>query len=209
MDLRRPLAVVTPTLDGDVLARLALADASFTAGQLRRLMPEWSTQGIRNVLNRLARQGIVTAESVTETAVAYRLNRDHLAAPAVIALASLRASLWERLEERLVEWEHPPAYAAVFGSWARGEATETSDIDIFLVQPSGAPDAEWDAQVDALETDLTRWTGNDARALVQREDEIGDVDSDPVLAAILDEGRRLVGSDAWFRQTVRAQRADR
>lgn len=204
MDVRRPLSVVTPTLDGDVLARLALAEASFTAGQLRRLMPEWSTQGIRNVLNRLARQGIVTAESVTETAVAYRLNRDHLAAAAVIALASLPARLWERLEQRLAVWDHPPVYAAVFGSWARGDASETSDIDIFLVQPSDVPQAEWDAQVDALEAEVTRWTGNDARALVMRQGGLGDATSDPVLAAILSEGRTVFGSDAWFRRAMRA-----
>jgi hypothetical protein len=32
VDLAHPLAVVTPTLDGDVLVALALADVSFTLG---------------------------------------------------------------------------------------------------------------------------------------------------------------------------------
>lgn len=204
MDAQRPLAVVTPSLDGDVLTKLALADAAFTAGQLRRLLPAGSVQGIRNVLNRLVDQGIVIATNVTETAVAYRLNRQHLAAPAVTALASLRRTLWERIEARLNDWPHPPSYAAVFGSWARGEATTSSDIDLFIVRPRGVPDDEWDTQVDDLETDVTAWTGNDARALVITEREIRDVAADPVLGSIVTEGRTLYGEASWLRRAAKA-----
>lgn len=204
MDARKPFAVVTPTLDGDVLARLALADAAFTAGQLRRLMPEGSIQGIRNVLNRLASQGIVTAAPVTDAALAYRLNREHLAAPAVIALASLRSTLRERIEERFGTWLYPPRYAAIFGSWARGEATVSSDLDLFVVQPREVPESEWQSQVDALEADVTTWTGNDARALVMREGELPDAAADALMSSIIAEGQTVFGSDAWLRQHVSA-----
>ena len=47
MDLGRPLATVTPTLDGDVLQVLATHDVSFTAGQVRRVLNNFSEEGIR------------------------------------------------------------------------------------------------------------------------------------------------------------------
>ncbi|WP_295700803.1 hypothetical protein [Lapillicoccus sp.] len=37
--------MVTATLDGDVLAILALAEVAFTTGQLQRMLPKGSTPG--------------------------------------------------------------------------------------------------------------------------------------------------------------------
>ena len=62
MDAQHPLAVVTPTRDGDVLAVLALVDEAFTTGQLHRTLSRFSEDGIRKVLARLRKQGIVLSE---------------------------------------------------------------------------------------------------------------------------------------------------
>ena len=59
MELSRPLATITPTLDGDVLAVLARHDVTFTTGQLHRVLNRHSEAGIRKVLVRLNGQGIV------------------------------------------------------------------------------------------------------------------------------------------------------
>lgn len=202
MDVAHPLGVVTPTLDGDVLMRLALADTAFTTGQIHRLIPDVSVEGIRKVLRRLHRQGVVTATPAGR-GVLYALNRDHLAAPAIIALADQAATLRRRLSETVAGWAQPPVYAAIFGSWARGVAAVTSDIDLFLVRAAGAgSDAIWDEQVHALEHAVTAWTGNDARTLVLAEDELMDVAADPVLGSILREGLTVHGSPAWFRAAV-------
>jgi hypothetical protein len=206
MDARHPLRVVTPTLDGDVLTRLALAEASFTPGQLQRLLPDASVAGIRRVLNRLADEGIVTATKVGTSAVVYALNRDHLAADAVVALANQPAALRARIGGELDSWARPPVYAALFGSWARGEATTTSDIDLFLVRPTEVDDGLWAEQVDALEADVSRWTGNDARSYVVEEQRLEELRTEPVLASIRDEGLTVHGSSAWFRDLTRKQR---
>jgi len=79
MELGRPLATITPTLDGDVLAVLAQHGATFTTGQLHRVLTQHSQEGIRKVLVRLTRQGVVDSERVGN-AFTYRLNKDHLAA---------------------------------------------------------------------------------------------------------------------------------
>jgi DNA-binding HxlR family transcriptional regulator len=184
MEVGQPLGVVTPTLDGTVLTRLARADTAFTTGQLHRLIPDVSVEGIRRVLKRLHRQGIVTATSAGP-GVLYALNREHLAAPAIIALAEQPATLRHRLSDLLAGWTHPPVYAAIFGSWA-------TDL----------PDEIWEDQVAALEHAVTSWTGNDARTLVLSEGELTRVDVDPVLGSILADGLTLHGSAAWFRTTV-------
>ena len=202
MDIRRPLAIVTPTLDGDVLTRLALADTFFTPGQLQRLLPDASVEGIRRVLKRLADQGIVIATPVGDAAVTYSLNREHMGANAIIELAQQATTLRFRISEELEGWQHPPLYAAIFGYWARGEATTSSDIDLFLVRPHDVADGDWDDQVGALERSVWRWTGNDARSLVVDEVRLSDVTEEPVLTDVLQEGLALHGSKQWFRKTM-------
>src|SRR4030081_362509 len=104
MDLSRPLSTVTPTLDGDVLAVLARHDAAFTTGQLHRVLTQHSEEGIRKVLQRLNRQGILLSDRVGN-AFTYQLNRNHLAAEHIIGLARLQETLLNRLGDRLASWE--------------------------------------------------------------------------------------------------------
>lgn len=165
MELSRPMRVVTAALDGDLLAVLAGADAAFTGRQLARLVGS-SGEGARKALTRLVAQGIVKQEQAG-AAHLYRLNRDHLAAPAILALAGLRSTLLERLRSALAHWQPQPGYAALFGSAARGEDRIDSDLDICVVLPDdvAADDGAWRRQVAALEADASAWTGNDTRVL--------------------------------------------
>ena len=50
-------------------------------------------------------------------------------------LAGLRNELWRRFREEFSGWRPMPRYAAVFGSAARGDGDEGSDIDLLLVHP--------------------------------------------------------------------------
>src|SRR5512142_2569560 len=95
VELSHTLRVVTSALDGDVLGVLARADAAFTGREIARLVGA-SKEGTRHVLARLVEQGIVRREPAG-AAQMYRLNRDHLAAPAIIELAGLREELLQRL----------------------------------------------------------------------------------------------------------------
>lgn len=202
MDLGRPLATVTPTLDGDVLTVLARAEATFTTGQLHRVLGQYSEDGIRKVLVRLKGQGIVLAERVGN-AYAYRLNREHLAAGPVIALARARAVLLERLEAALSAWRPGPIYAAVFGSAARGDMTVNSDIDILVIRPDEAEEEAWEQQVTALASQVSRWTGNDARPLRFAVSEVGG--HEEVLRDVLRDGLRVAGTRDWLSTAMRSR----
>jgi|ERR1022692_2460095 predicted nucleotidyltransferase len=205
MELNRPLATITPTLDGDVLALLAQHEVSFTTGQLHRVLTRYSEEGIRKVLMRLTRQGIVRSERVGN-AFSYQLNRDHLAAVPIIELAQLLSTLLSKLEKRFKSWgEYQPEYAAVFGSAARGTMTADSDLDILLVRADDTPLAAWEEQVHALAADVTRWTGNDTRLLEYTVSGLNVARSEPVLRDVLTEGLTVAGSHDWLNRQLRTE----
>jgi hypothetical protein len=208
MDFRHPLSVVTPTLDGDVLTALARADTEYSGREVHRALGHSSHTGVRRCLERLVDVGIVL-ERRAGNALLYRLNRDHLAAPQIEALATLRLQFFDRLRETVSAWEIKPALAAVFGSVARGEADADSDIDIFLLRPTGIDEDEpvWRGQVIALEQAASGWTGNDARALEYSQSELARLRrEEPVIAEVAADGIVLAGNLRDLRTAARESR---
>lgn len=198
MDFSFPLSVVTPTLDGPVLAVLALVDERFTVGQLHRMLGR-SEEGIRRVVVRLVEQGIVLRDEVGASH-AYRLNRDHLAAEAIRTLADQRGILLSRLEGEFSRWSPPPAWAAVFGSISGGGGGLGSDLDLLIVHEGDS--SGLDVAVADLSTDVSGWTGNDARPLVYSMDEVRAVPGEPVLVDALAHGLTVAGDRARVQRLV-------
>lgn len=173
MDFRRPLRVITPTLDGDVLAALAGGQIEVSGRELHRLVAHSSEEGVRKAADRLVRQGIVNERLVGRTRL-YALNREHLAAEPVQRLASLRAQLIERLRHEITAWDVQAAAVVLFGSVARMTASQTSDIDILVVRARtvGVDHSAWREQLERLSRDARSWTGNDARIIEFGETEV-------------------------------------
>ncbi|MGH8969242.1 MAG: hypothetical protein ACRDV1_04765 [Actinomycetes bacterium] len=132
MNLSDPTRSVTPTLDGPVLAVLAAAGRPLTVGEVANQAARGSEIGIRRSLGRLVDQGLVRATLVGRNRV-HELNRDHVAAGVADLLAGLRLELWRRLRAEISGWDPPALYACVFGSAARADGDERSDIDLVLV----------------------------------------------------------------------------
>jgi len=164
VDLSRPLAVVTPTLDAAVLQALAATTGWVSGLQVHRLSDAGSPDGVRKVLARLVHQGIVLA-SEHPHATLYALNRDHVAAPSIVSLTLLRGVVVERISGAFGAAAVPVVHASLFGSFARGEATADSDIDVLVVldAPDRAPDDGRAVFLDGLAMDVRRWTGNRAQ----------------------------------------------
>ena len=201
MQFDHPFAVITPTVDGDVLAVLARADSAFTTRQVHRILDRYSYSGVRKVLERLSEQGVVDTQRYGTTDV-FRLNREHLAAGPIIELAGLRATVIERVQVEIKRWPLPPVYAALFGSAARGGMYPGSDIDLFVVRPSkvNAEDQQWLEQLGQLESRVTAWTGNDARVLEYSDESVRALWSDePVLESVRTDAVVLFGSSSYWR----------
>jgi predicted nucleotidyltransferase len=206
VDFRRPLRAVIPTLDGDVLAVLAGADAEFTGRQVHHLVRHGSERGVRNALDRLARQGVVSSRGAGRANL-YRLNREHLAAPWVQGLAGMRSELLQRLREMVEGWAIQPVVAVVFGSVARGDASEDSDLDLLVVRPAScsADFPAWEAQLAELEELATKWTGNDTRILEFGAHELeARASSEPVLREAASEGVPFFGSEGRLTRLLSA-----
>jgi hypothetical protein len=201
MDFYRPLTVVTPTLDGDVLVALARGDAEFSGRELARHVGHGSTEGIRRAADRLVAQGVVSRRAAG-AAHLYRLNGEHLAAPWIEGLAGLRQQLIDRLRGLLASWDETPRVVLLFGSVAQGRATTDSDLDLLVVRRRDCdPDSDpWRAQLAELERSATAWTGNDARVLELSEDEISHPAAEPVIADALRDGLELFGSRRALRR---------
>jgi Nucleotidyltransferase domain len=205
MDFRRPLRVVTPTLDGDVLSVLAGAEAEMTGRELQRVIGHGSHQGVRNAADRLAEQGVVSRRSAGNANL-YQLNRDHVAAAWIEGLASLPAQVLDRLRAAINGWEQRPVLVVLFGSVARGEATPESDLDLLVVRPADcdADEPAWQEQISALQAHASAWTGNDARVLEFGEQEITDGDPQQVLTDAARDGIELYGTLRLLRRSFRA-----
>ncbi len=201
MLLDRPFQALTPTVDGDVMSVLAGADASFTPGEVHRLLDRHSVAGVRLALNRLVEHGVVLS-SRAGRAVMYRLNRDHVLAGPIIEVAQARDRVIDRLRGELSNWSPSCSYAAVFGSAATNEMSTGSDIDILVVRPDtvDAEDDVWASQIDDLSDRCSRWTGNDCRVLELSEAEVEDRPG--VVEDIADVGLHLAGPLRYLKQDV-------
>lgn len=211
MQLNRPFATVTPTLDGDVLAVLATADVTFTISQIQRILTTVSGEGIRKVLTRLTAQGVVLHDRAGRTNT-YRLNTEHLAAEPIVALSRLTSTFLSRLEEHLSGWGKELRYAAVFGSAATGRMSLGSDIDLFLVRTSD-PEHEgheedsdaWEKRVTELARLVTAWTGNDSRIVEYAEDQLctAAAGGEPLLRDVAQQGLTVAGTRTWLNTQLR------
>lgn len=203
MDFRRPLSVVTPTLDGDVLGVLAGADEAFTGRRIHRVLGRGSEEGVRKAADRLVEQGIVTRRQAGRANL-YELNRSHLAAGPIEQLAGLRLELVESLRVLVDGWDVSPAFAFIFGSVARSEAGPDSDIDLFVVRPP-IPDEEerdWQDQLADLEVKATAWTGNEAHVVEYGLVDLLDPEVRKVAEGVLAEGIPIFGTPSSLRKRL-------
>jgi predicted nucleotidyltransferase len=165
MDFRDPVEAVIPGAQGRVLTVLARTEAELTMRAVAELAGVSANQ-TTVVLNRLVRLGLVERRDVGSAGLV-RLIRDNEAARAVLALADLQRGVLARLAGEARKIRPAPACLVVFGSFARGDANENSDIDVLAVRPLGpkVDDGRWTTAL-GLWTDRASWiAGNPVNLL--------------------------------------------
>jgi predicted nucleotidyltransferase len=192
MDLANPMQSVIPSAHGAVLAVLARTDLPLSGHRIAQLTkPRFSQTRVNDVLRHLTESGVVLRERRPPSNL-YRLNRDHVAAEGILPLARMSATLVARIRAELENWSLPPQAAWLFGSAARGEGTEQSDIDIFLVLPASDLDSAavdiWERQTEVLTEKIMAWSGNRCDVIEMEAAEISSaVERDDLLVRDLRE----------------------
>jgi predicted nucleotidyltransferase len=192
MDVARPYAAVTPSLEGDVLVVLAGTTQPLTGARVAQLVRRGTARGVQKALDRLVDQGIVHRQPAGRADL-HTLNRDHIAAPIAQTLAELRGELFQRLRDELADWQPAAAHVSLFGSTARGDGDASSDIDLLVVRPANVDeeDAAWRDQLDRLALRVQSWTGNYAGIIELDEGELDH--PSPTLTRVRAEGIDLAG----------------
>ena len=197
MNVADPVVSVVPSLHGPVLAVLARTSAPLRQADVHRLAAAGSYSGVRKVLLQLVDHGVVE-----EVPGGFRLNRDHVAAEAIVQLASLHGVLAERLR-RWAAGHDGVEFVGMFGSVARRDGDETSDIDVLVVADLPAEDRS--TLRDELTELLARWTGNDGHVQVLDHGAVTHLvdEQAPIVQAWADDLQPVVGQPPPLRPTVR------
>jgi predicted nucleotidyltransferase len=199
MNVSRPYGVISHPLDGAVLHVLAGTTQGLSGRRIAQLTGNASQEGARKALGRLVGEGVVEQQEAGN-AILYRLNRRHLATPAIEQLTDLRRALLNRLTETFEAWEVPPLHASMFGSAARGDGDSASDIDLFVVRPAdvGPDSSEWRERVERLAGDVRDWTGNHANIVEVSETDLVDLRRrrPAVIGNLVADALTLMGPDA-------------
>lgn len=152
-----------PTLDGPVLGALASTTAVANLTEVHRMAGHGSLAGVRRVLLRLVDVGLVL-----QVPGGYVANRDHVAWPAVEILSRLHGSLIDRIRQWLAERPERILVAGLFGSTARRDGDQQSDIDVIVV----AEGDTLDDLADELADRVRAWTGNRAQIIGMKPAEL-------------------------------------
>jgi predicted nucleotidyltransferase len=197
LDVAVPIVSVVPSLHGPVLAVLARTRAPLRQAEIHRLAAAGSYSGVRKVLLQLVEHGVVE-----EVPGGFRLNRDHVAADAIVQLASLHGVLVERLRQ----WAAGHAgiqFVGLFGSIARRDGDESSDIDVLIV--ADLPSEDRSAMRDELTDLLVRWTGNDGHVQVLAPDAVRRLvdEQAAIVDAWVSDLQPVLGQPPFLRRSVR------
>ena len=160
MDFREPVQAVIPGAQGQILAVLSQTSAELNLRTIARLSDVSVAQASR-VMPGLVELGLVERREAPPSAL-FKFVPNHVAARAVAMLADSRATALEDLKMTAGRLRVAPVSVIVYGSFARGEADRSSDIDVLVFRPPriGEDDPGWRAAIDEWVDGVRRLTGN-------------------------------------------------
>ncbi|MEZ5296535.1 MAG: helix-turn-helix domain-containing protein [Ilumatobacteraceae bacterium] len=188
MDFLHPIRAVIPGAQGRVLGVLAETTAPLNLSTLARLAGISVAQASR-VMPGLVELGLVERREIPPSSQ-FRLIRENVAAQAIIDLARSRDAALTQIGSAAADLPVPPVSVIVFGSVARGDSDQHSDLDVIIVRPDDVDDDD-----DAWATSIERWR-SEAQAITGNTVEVLEVTQGEARA-------KLAGSAQLWRDVAR------
>jgi predicted nucleotidyltransferase len=185
--LNEPFGGLISGARGAVLSTLLRTGARLTGRQVHALVSDrhslWSVQ---EALKAWVQLGVVHSEIIGR-AVVHAINEDHYTVGPLRSLLDPMAALTKVAAQIVGE---DVEAVIVFGSVARGEAREGSDIDLAVITQSA-----WDGRMD-LEDAVRKRLGNDCDVLAFTANDFTNLAAahEPVVGEILVDGIPLIGT---------------
>jgi DNA-binding transcriptional ArsR family regulator len=172
VDFVHPVQAIIPGAQGRILAVLAQVSTDLNLRTIARLSGLSPAQ-VSRVLPKLVDLGLVDRRDVPPTAL-FCLAKDHVAVRAVLALARARDTVVSELRRSATQVSPSPLSITIFGSFARGEATADSDLDVLVVRPAlaGWDDDGWASSLERWRHGAGRLTGNRVDVVEVGEEEV-------------------------------------
>ncbi|MFN2538882.1 MAG: nucleotidyltransferase domain-containing protein [Mycobacteriales bacterium] len=195
MNVAEPSDLAMSTSQAAVLRVLAGTTAGLPVRELARLS-EVAPSRVSTVVRHAADRGLVLTDRLRGSLIC-RLNREHLAADAIIALVTLRGRMLNLLTAEISAWTSPVLHASLFGSAARGDGSTSSDLDVLLV-PRSAKERDtndWEVQLYDSAQRVRSATGNSAAWLVLTQEELASAkrSREPIISELERESITLAG----------------
>ena len=185
MNFGEPFGGLMPGARGAVLAALLRTGTPLTGRRIHALVDNHSLGAVQQALRDLERLGVISTETIGR-AGAHRINENHEAIAPLRALASPIEMLTRVVRDTASDVEA----VIVFGSVARGEAHQDSDIDLAVIAAEA-----WEGRAH-LQQLVHERLGNDCDVLHLTREQFtrAPKDREPVVAEILRDGVALVGA---------------
>ncbi|MDJ0312025.1 nucleotidyltransferase domain-containing protein [Arthrobacter sp. H35-D1] len=197
MQLQNPLRAICPALEADVLIVLADGIPRSPGNLVRESGVSGSVSGVRRCLVRLEQSGVVSASHVGNR-MEYALNTRHMLSGLVVEASTAMQRFVGFLTARIAGWDEQPLQVTLFGSAARREMRNGSDIDLLFVVPDSASDQLY-AAISDLAISAYQLTGNDVRPMVY---EVSEIQPAPIFDSIHRDGVHVFGDSRWLEHRV-------
>jgi predicted nucleotidyltransferase len=172
VDYVAPIEAVVPGVQGRVLSVLARTDTELTMRSVAQLAGVSVNRAV-SVLNHLIALGLVERREAGSAALV-RLARDNEAARIIVSLGNLRSAVIDRLRRQAKAIRPEPASLVLFGSFVRGEARTSSDLDVLAVraQHVSEDDQKWLDGLGQWVALAARVIGNPVNVLTVGQDDL-------------------------------------
>ncbi len=212
MNLSDPITTVMPSVQGRVLLVIGRTGLELTGRRVAELAGT-SPERTRQVLRDMLRNGLIHSRRAGQ-AILYEANREHVMWPAVQQLVddadqaiwTVKQRIGATLEDTLGPDASAGVTAALFGSVARGDSGQDSDVDVLLITPNDLDDAIVEHTVVATIRTVEAATGNDCNVYQASREKFDALahDDDPMITSWSADAAVFHGPD--FRRRLKGAR---